>query len=234
MLKAHKNSLHSVVKEAGYQPEQFETTEGTTDLGDGLGLVDFFAITFKGTPLQFMVLTAPHSFNLFRCVHSLHAPNWPNSQPWPRERYTDLNMIERQLGVWFSEVVGPYEEEQTVPDFWSEAQANGAPFLPSFADPKAGEKFSAQEKALLRLAIADVGEEIKKQLKPTEAELKLINERLEYMNQALDRLNRFDWKNILISTMIGIVTTLTLDTARGALLYRIFKTAFTMSLHLLQ
>ena len=38
MLKAHKNRLYEVAKEAGFRADQFETDERQIDFADGVGL----------------------------------------------------------------------------------------------------------------------------------------------------------------------------------------------------
>jgi hypothetical protein len=236
MLRAHKNRLYEAVKEAGFRAAQFTTEEKTLDFHDGVEPTECFLLTLKNTPLQFITRISPNDYDAFDRMSSLCAPGWPLSVAWPPgdRQFVDIDLIAFQLGQWLQEVANRYLEEETVPDFWAEAQAQAESFLPSYNDPQREKKFSAQEKKLLELAIAQVRKEINRALKPTASELKLINERLDYLSHGVGRLNRLDWKNILVSTMIGIVINLSLDTTRGAQLYQIFKEAFSMSLHLLK
>jgi len=53
-----------------------------------------------------------------------------------------------------------------------------------------------------------------------------IDDRLDYLTQAVDRLNKFDWKSLLISTIISISVALSFDTEKGKQLFNLFKQVF--------
>jgi hypothetical protein len=55
--------------------------------------------------------------------------------------------------------------------------------------------------------------------------LEFINERLEYLSQAVDRLNKFDWKAQALSTLISIAVNLSVDTEGGKKLFQLFSQA---------
>ncbi len=69
---------------------------------------------------------------------------------------------------------------------------------------------------------------------PGEEELQVINERLDYLTRAVDRLNRFDWRGVAISTVLSIGTALTLDTEKGRILWGLFQQAMATVVHLLR
>ena len=68
---------------------------------------------------------------------------------------------------------------------------------------------------------------------PDREQLAQIDERLSYLDPAVDRLNRFDWKAVALSTLIGMATNLTLDTERGRILWGLFQQAMTAVGHML-
>jgi hypothetical protein len=75
---------------------------------------------------------------------------------------------------------------------------------------------------------------IVKTFAPPANEMKVVNERLDYLKEAVDRLNRFDWRSVAMSTLIGISTALTLDTEKGRILFGLFQQAFSTVVHLLK
>jgi hypothetical protein len=57
---------------------------------------------------------------------------------------------------------------------------------------------------------------------------KLVDDRLNYLIDSTNRLNKFDWKSVSISTMLSIVTTLTLDVEKGRQLFVLFQKVFSI------
>src|ERR1700730_9725630 len=60
----------------------------------------------------------------------------------------------------------------------------------------------------------------------TPEQSEFINERLEYLSKAVDRLNRFYWNGVAISVVMSIAVNLSVDTERGRVLFNTFKAAF--------
>lgn len=73
-----------------------------------------------------------------------------------------------------------------------------------------------------------------KNFEPEQAEMQIISDRLDYLSHAVDRLNRFDWQGIAVSTVLSIATTLTLDTDRGRVLWGLFQQAMSSVVHLIR
>ena len=69
--------------------------------------------------------------------------------------------------------------------------------------------------------------------KPDEEQSKLIAEKLNYLSNAVDRLNRFDWNGLALSIVISISINLAVDTDGGRLLYKLFEQAFNEAIKLL-
>jgi hypothetical protein len=76
------------------------------------------------------------------------------------------------------------------------------------------------------LALRDVRLLIVGRFSPAVPEMESIDDRLDYLTQAVDRLNKFDWKSLLISTIISISVALSFDTEKGKQLFNLFKQVF--------
>jgi hypothetical protein len=86
----------------------------------------------------------------------------------------------------------------------------------------------------LREALAVFEALIINTLSPDSEQLREIHSRLEYLANAVDRLNRFDWRGLALTTVIGVATTLSADTQTGRQLWGLFVQAMKSVGHLLQ
>ena len=78
------------------------------------------------------------------------------------------------------------------------------------------------------MAIEELKLLIHKNLETTVEEQQVVNNRLDYLIEAMNRLNKFDWKSIAISSIMSISVALTLDTNKGQLLFDLFKKVFSI------
>ena len=85
--------------------------------------------------------------------------------------------------------------------------------------------FSIEEKQQLRLSLNDVKLLIQTNFNTTQEQQELINNRIDYLIEAVARLNKFDWKSILVSSVLAIIIALSLDIERGTQLWHLFQTA---------
>jgi len=53
-----------------------------------------------------------------------------------------------------------------------------------------------------------------------------IDRRIKYLELALNRLSKTDWKGIAFSTIIGLILNLTVDTQTGHAILELFKRIF--------
>ncbi len=78
------------------------------------------------------------------------------------------------------------------------------------------------------MAIEELKLLIHKNLETTVEEQQVVNNQLDYLIEAMNRLNKFDWKSIAISSIMSISVALTLDTNKGQLLFDLFKKVFSI------
>jgi hypothetical protein len=75
---------------------------------------------------------------------------------------------------------------------------------------------------------------LKDQFNPSPEQEEFIEERLEYLSEAVDKLNRFDWKGVALSTLLSIGANLCVDKESGRILFGLFQQAFQSVTHLLK
>jgi hypothetical protein len=93
--------------------------------------------------------------------------------------------------------------------------------------------FNDTEKIQLRLSINEFKMLINKTFCPDEYETKAIHDRLDYLAESLDRLNRIDWRSLALSTVLSISIALSLDTTKGQILIDLFKRLFSNVIRLI-
>ena len=227
MLNSYKNGFLDIINDAGFDQEKFRSFD------DKDGNHHIFIIELINTPLKFIARTSPEDFRSLDCRYTLFGPGFPGSDIIPENGYTNINYIYESFKKWLVTVVRSYFEELLIPNLWERINQNSENYL-SNLDDQAISSFNEEEKEQIKFALQKFIGLIKEEFKPSQIEMEYIIKRIDYLSEALNRLNRTDWKGLSISTLIGISTALTLDTNQGKMLYALFKRVFSHILFLLQ
>jgi hypothetical protein len=243
MLKKYKNALFEAIRDADLDPSIFEATEEQSTLVQApnygfspspLATYPTFTVHLVGSKLLFAVRDSPSNFDEFRGIYWEFSPTAEQKERFPGSgNYCPFSDVLVSFNTWLTDHVKRQVEENTLPDFW--AQARGQKELLEGVPPIDEETafFSEDEKAQLRFSLQDFKRLVEAEFQPEPEQSELINARLDYLTEAVDRLNRYDWKGVAISTVIGIATTLTLDTQRGQVLWGLFQTALRAAFQLM-
>lgn len=246
MLSSHKNALHSDVNAVGLPHALFEVQEP-----DSQRLV----IKVRETRLYFEVRYRDGSFDKFQCRFVPFGPTArratsayltqvrdasdrsripidAESDGWiPAYDTWTFAKLQQQFRLWLERDVRRAINEVTTLDLWSNSALPSATALaPSSASVQT---FTVSEQQQIRTCIDQFASLLKSELSPTAEQFADIRVRLAYLSDAAERLNRFDWRALALSTVIGIGTTLYVDTATGRALWALFGRAFHVVGHLL-
>lgn len=227
MLNSYKNGFLDIINDAGFDQEKFKSFD------DVDGKHHVFIIELINTPLRFIVRTSPDDFKMLDCRFTLFGPRFPGSDIIPDDGYAPISYIYKLFKDWLNDVVRSYFEELLIPNLWERINQNSENFL-SDLDEQAISFFNEEEKDQIKVALQKFIILVKDEFKPSQIEMGYIIKRVDYLSEALDRLNRTDWKGLAISTVIGISTALTLDTNQGKVLFALFKKVFSQVLFLIQ
>lgn len=230
MRKKHRNIILQIIKDHGISPSKFEVIERISEDGLELSTTSF---KYKNSPFYFDIRISNDSYDLFDCRFVLYGPKFPITDYYPEDSFANFDTIANDFEHWIKKQIIEYEEDKFEPDLWSD-YINGSVNVDinqiNFNDKT---KFSDDQQKQVHIGINEVKYLIEKHFNPTEQELILINERLDYLVDSSINLNKFDWKSLLFSTIIGIATTLSLDTEKGKLLLELFRKVFS-SIRLVQ
>jgi hypothetical protein len=241
MLQQHRNAFMEAIRKAGLEPTLFSAS--TTEVGSVESKVaaayrslirteetKVFVIQVKNSPLKFAVECSQDDFYKFRCKSTKLEPNFSLgwwSGVWPFEQV----MVE--FAKWLNGVAKKYIEDNCLPDYWDQIGLY-EPFVNNVA-PSTGArgKFTEEEKQRARRSMKRFHALIGQNFEVTADQETFIDERLDYLSNALDRLNRFDWNGLAMSVVAGIAINLAVDTERGRLLFKLFQQAFESTFRLL-
>jgi hypothetical protein len=228
MLNSYKNGFLDIINEVGIDQEKFRSFD------DKDNDHNIFIIELIKTPLKFIVRTSPRNFRDLNCRHTLFGPAFLTSEIIPgKYEYTSIKEINVLFKKWLDAVVKPYCEELLIPNLWERINQNSEAFLGDLNE-QAMSLFTEEEKEQTKFALHQFTALISEEFKPSQTEMAFVNKRIDYLSEALDRLNRTDWKGLAISTLITISTALALDTNQGKVLFGLFKKVFSHILFLLQ
>ena len=216
MFNTQKNKLYNLIEEAGLEASEFSKNEGPAN----------FELKFRSSPFSFQI--SINEANLVTASATKFIPGFPTHTVLNHGTYEQL---EGTFTSWLKKDIKNYLIELDTPDLWSQAARETPLVRENMFSNADTEEFSEEEKTQIRLSLSEFKRLVVEEFTPTEVQLGLINERIEYLSKGLDRLNKFDWKSILISSVISIATNLTVDTERGILLWKMLAKAFR---HILQ
>jgi hypothetical protein len=220
MLKSFKNRLFIIIEESGLSHDLFSLEE-TQDILN-IHLID--------SQLNFSLKQGSDDFNKFTYKLILFRPGFPMMDS---SGELDIEDIEKWFTVWINSEVISCLEEVKLPDLWTQ-YADYIGEISTFRNSEYEyEEFSDDEKMEIKGSINNFRLLIIENYHPNEEQLEEINERLDYISQAVDRLNRADWKLVALSTVIGIATNLAVDIEGGRKLFGLFQEAFSYLIQLL-
>jgi hypothetical protein len=220
MRKKYKNQLFNQIKELGLTPDDFSLVELPENPYNTI-------VKYKDTPFYFSLTNSQDSYDAFECFYIQYAPEFPDSQIFPDRGYVLFSSILEKFIFWVKNHIKEFESDEFEPDLWSEYK-NGNTTL-NFNEIDFNDKnlFSIHERKQISMGINELKLLINKNFETTTEEQKLVGERLEYLIESTKKLNKFDWKSLVLSTVIGIATTLTLDVEKGKLLFELFRQVFS-------
>jgi len=226
MLKRDKNGFIDIIRNNDFDPSSFKRYE--KDNVDG---VPGFIVQLENSPLFFLARTNNDDYHQHDSRYIRFAPNFPKSEYFPSNGWDHIGSVYECFEFWLNNDVKDYLEEIEVSDLWE--QLEGKDLFDS--DPlrsRSADSFTKPEKEKVCASLEYFKKLIEVEYNPSKEQLEIIDDRLTYLADSLDRLDKVDWQGIAISTVISISIALNLDTESGKNLFSLFKQAFTAALEL--
>lgn len=223
MLKKDSNRLFQTMAREGFDPKLF-TIENVNS--DEKGYFD--QIQLKGTPLRFFIKLGKE-FNSYDCKYTRFTPDFRTilSHNDRVGIFCDIDKLEEWFIIWLQNEVKHYLSDSLEPDLWQQMQLETPLVTGEVLSSEDTGQFTDEEKRQIKLSINEFKLLVLDEFKPSNVELETIDGRITYLTEAVDRLNRLDWRSVAISTVIAISIALTLDTEGGRQLFDLFTRAFS-------
>lgn len=218
MRKKYRNELFQLINNIGLNQTDFELIEDSSTT----------TLQFKKTQLKFIIIGVEGDFNCFCYQFVSYAPNYPISGVKPTTIALSFNQLIDEVSRWLKYHVKEYIEDENAPDLWSEFKKGNKTLNINQIDFNDKSTFSLDEKKQILMSINELKSLIHKNLQTTQEQQNLVIDRLNYLIEASERLNKFDWKSLAISTLMSITIALSLDTQKGQVLFDLFTKVFSV------
>ncbi len=228
MLKRYKNEFFKTIQSAGLDISDFS--------GEEIFYKEYpaFKITYTPGNIFFVARHFKDDPKLFDCMYAQFTGTNPPPEIGliPEEGWYIFEAVISTFQRWLDNEVRVTMEEALIPDLWSQATSSFIEAHP--IDSQEASNFTEEEREQIKLAASTFRLLVQETFAPTEDQRTVVAEQLAYLVSSVDRLNRFDWKAVAISTLMAISVALSLDTERGRQLYGLFQQAFSALTHLLR
>ncbi|MCI4626015.1 MAG: hypothetical protein L3V56_08635 [Candidatus Magnetoovum sp. WYHC-5] len=216
MLKKYKNQLHDTIKQMGLNPDLFAASE--QDNGK------LFIVRVKYAQLKFTFIQVDTSFHEFKCEYTKYSPKFSDQYlPSKGITFEEAGAIFRH---WLETHVRPYIEELESPDFWEE-MANTRQFIGQTPmEEENFDFFSVKEKVLIKHALENIRRKMEEEFKPSKGEVFVLDKRILYLAESIDRLNHYDLKGLILLTVTSISAELRFDGNESRALFNLFSGEF--------
>ena len=207
ILKTYKNGILKYLLDNNINTLAFVFKEDPEIIDDQTR--ETFRITHNKTQFSFTIIQALKRYTHFKIFYNEFKPGNPVSGLEPDTWEYEYSQVLNAFKNWFNRDLNPMIEELDSPDIL-QAIINPRNLINvNEIDFNSNSLFEQEEIRVLRMGLDEIKNLISDRMKLTNSELSIINDRIDYLSEGIERLSKTDWKNILISTIISIITTLT-------------------------
>ena len=223
ILTKYKNQLLGLIQEYGLETRLFNAGNGKIDKDS------YFIVTLRDSPVRFGVQPYQDFLDSFTTRYSLFRTGFPMNSPTSNLSESGLT---NTFNAWLT-VVTRYLQDANTPDLWQILEESRSRAKSELGTPEDFDSFSDQEKTQIGLSLNEFRLLVAQSFNPNQEELETLDARLEYLSNATDKHNRFDWRGIAFSTVISISIALSLSPEQGTQLFQLFQRVFSNILYLL-
>lgn len=223
ILKSTKNKIFNILN-SDFNINDFHFEEMCTPIPGNESEINSLAIRYLKAGLEFRFIHIPDSYKTFYYSEIKNTPLKKISTQtffaWNENQVFSIfiNYLKQDL----KEAINEIEE----PDLIGNYIKNKNKLNPDNIDFKSQDNFEDAERKLIKNGIEEIKLLINEKFQLTESQNLIVNDRLNYLGEAVDRLNKTDWKGILTSTIFSIMIALSLDSQKGQMLWDLFFNLF--------
>jgi len=221
MKKIYKNDIHRIIKEeVNLDPNQFKIIEEV--LHDN-HVASLLSIDNK---MCFKFLNPPTSWDVFQISFTLFNPTFTRTGWTPQSNYLSYGETKIKFIEWLRTHAKSYVDDIQGIDNWTPFQFETNIFQLSQIPIDDKSNFTIDDSEKIFNSIDNLKQLLIDKFEPTEIQLAFINERLNYLSESTNRLNKYDWSNLLISVFMSIAINMSFDTETGRRFFDLINQAF--------
>jgi hypothetical protein len=224
MLKKQKNALFQLMQSSFVNVDDFDfSTEKSQHF-------EYAKIQLKKTGYFFSIRNPVNNSRQFE-YNYVKVAALPTETGFQRKKdrsYLSFEELHEVFNNWLQEEIKRYYDELHTPDLWQEYLDHRSVISLDTVGYDERYYFNREEREQIKFAVRDIRVLIIRKYSPSLDIGKAIGDRLNYLIESSDRLNSFDWKSVLIMTILNISFMLELDQLKGKELFRLFSKIFHM------
>jgi hypothetical protein len=225
MKLKYKNTLFNTLKNSAFGVENFLFEDNASDDPDSVLKTSKISFLENGNKsnFSFMIRESNEQFNNFDCKYTLYTPTFPYSSYYPPVDWLNIEGICEQIQRWLFNEITPYvQDNKDEIDLWEEYLKSGTFEQTRQINFNDIADFTYDEKQQILIALQNLNLSINQNFNVSHEQAKLVNDGIKYLSEGVDRLNKLDWKSILIGQFFTIATTLATNPEQFQSLYHMF------------
>jgi hypothetical protein len=187
LQKWQKNEIFETIQAVGLNPRAFDLEDGEAEV----------RIKHKWSESYFAIGGGPGHY-LVRCVVG-------DGPIWPFEAYNWQPMIPR-IKRWLEEA----KHDLEMPDLWAELQREAGLLGAKSDEVIENTPFTPDEQKEIARRLKELAQRARRTHSLSEAQMGVLNAKLDYLANAAGRLGRIDWRNVFVGVIITFILAATL------------------------
>jgi len=184
LQKWKKNQIFEAIQAVGLDPIEFELVDDGTEA----------RITHRSSEARLIL-----GGNAAHYVGSYVAGDAPS---WPYDAYSWDGVMQR-VNLW----LGDLKRDLEMPDLWADLQREAGLLGGASDGVTKNTPFTPSEREEIVNGLQELGEEIKQTYALSEAQVRVLDAKLDYLIDAAGRLGRIDWREVFAGAILSLIIT---------------------------
>ncbi|MES2425821.1 MAG: hypothetical protein V4560_02570 [Bacteroidota bacterium] len=220
MRPKYKNELFKALIDNALGFANFKFEEDLT-IDSNIASKITFLENGKISPFDFVIREAANQFGLFDCKFIEYSPLMDYTSYYPENDWAEITEICGLLPQWIKNIES-YLEDKNVIDLWAEYSKTDQFQQNAAIDFQDRSAFTYDEKQQVLIGLQNLKISINQHFEVSEQQAKLIGDGIQYLAEGIDRLNKLDWKSILVGQFFTVATALASNPHQFDSLYNMF------------
>lgn len=184
LRKQQKNDVFEAIQAVGLDPNEFDLQDDAVEV----------RIKHKRSLSCFIVGGDPGHYVGHYVVG--------DGADWPFEAYSWQYMIPR-ISRWLEEV----KRDLETPDLWAELRREAELLGANFDGVTENTPFTPDEQKVIAGRLQELAEHTRHTYSLSEAQMRVLDGKLDYLVKAAGRLGRIDWRNVFAGAIVSFILT---------------------------